>query len=155
MIGQRVQSELSQEPLLAGPHGRRDRDATVLLVAILVLLGGFHYVHEVVKDLVESPFIDFAHYYTFGSLVAAGQNPFDPKAIAAIDAQLKIRRAMAAPNYPPSFYLLMQPWVRLPYDAAAAAWLFFRQACLLTAMATVLAWVRDASVLRLAMGSFV
>lgn len=153
--GELLQSELSKEPMLAGPSGRQDRGAAVLFVAILVLLGGVGYAHSVIKDLVESPFIDFAHYYTFGSLVAAGQNPFDPQAIAAIDAQLKIRRAMAAPNYPPSFYLLMQPWVRLPFEAAAIAWLLFTQACLLAVIAVILAQVREVSRLRLAMGAFV
>ncbi len=151
----RLRSALSSEPLPAEAFGRQDGNATVLLVAVLLLLGGFHYVHSLIKFLLQSPFIDFAHYYTYSSIVALGWNPFDPLAIAAMDAQLGIRRAMAAPNYPPLFYVLMQPWVRMPYETAAAAWLLFNQACLLVAMALILTREHGATALRLAMGAFV
>ena len=154
-LGERLRSALSNEPLLAVSSGRQDGNAALLFVAMLMLLSGFHYLHSIVKYLLQSPFIDFAHYYTFSSIVALGQNPFDPQATAAMDAQLGIRRAMAAPNYPPMFYVLMQPWVRMPYDAAAAAWLLFNQACLLMAMALVLMRERGVTALRLAMGAFV
>jgi hypothetical protein len=126
-----------------------------VLLGLVVLFSLARYVHDLLKFLLQSPFIDFAHYYTFSSIVALGQNPFDPLATAAMDAQLGIRRAMAAPNYPPMFYVLMQPWVRMPYSTAAAAWLLFNQACLLMAMALVLMRERGATALRLAMGAFV
>jgi hypothetical protein len=46
--------------------------------------------------LWEAPFIDFAHYYTYASIVRLGQNPFDPQAVTQLDALLAIRRAGAA-----------------------------------------------------------
>mgnify|MGYP001367722285 FL=1 len=97
-LGERLRSALSNEPLLAVSSGRQDGNAALLFVAMVMLLSGFHYLHSIVKYLLQSPFIDFAHYYTFSSIVALGQNPFDPQATAAMDAQLGIRRAMAAPN---------------------------------------------------------
>jgi hypothetical protein len=155
MSERRLAVELLNEPMLADPSGCGDREAATLFVAILALLSGVHYAHEIVKNLIESPFIDFAHYYTFGNMVAMGQNPFDPQAIEAIDAQLKIRRAMAAPNYPPAFYLLMQPWVRAPFETAATAWLVFNQICLLAAITVVVVQTRATSWMRLALGAFV
>ena len=151
----RLRSALSREPRPSLCSGPREEQAAVLLVALLLLLSGFHYLHSLVKYLVQSPFIDFAHYYTFGSIVALGQNPFDPLATAAMDAQLGIRRAMAAPNYPPLFYVLIQPWVRMPFDVAAAAWLLFNQACLLAALALVWVRTRGDNALHLAMGAYV
>jgi len=67
-------------------------------------------------------------------VVAQGQDPFDLEAVARVDASLQIRRALSAANYPPLFYLLMQPWVLLPFRPAALAWLFFNQLCLMGAL---------------------
>jgi len=107
---------------------------TVLLVLLVLLFSGFSYLHDLIKVSLESPFIDFAHYYTYATVVAQGQDLFDPEAVARIDASLQIRRALSAANYPPLFYLLMQPWVLLPFRPAALAWLFFNQLCLMGAL---------------------
>ncbi len=104
--------------------------ALPLLLGMVVLFSLFRYSHGLLKFLLESPFIDFAHYYTYAKVVALGLNPFDAQAVAQVDAALNIRRAGAAPNYPPLFYLLMQPWVHLPFRAAAIGWLLASQACL-------------------------
>ena len=135
--------------------GGRPNGTPAALTALLILAVTFslvRYAHDLLKFYVQSPFIDFAHYYTYSSIVALGQNPFDPPATAAMDAQLGIRRAMSAPNYPPLFYVLMQPWVRMPYGTAAAAWLLFNQACLLMALALMLMRERGATALRLVAG---
>jgi hypothetical protein len=94
----------------------------------------FHYLHDVVKIVLESLFIDFAHYYTYAYLVGQGMNPFDPQAVAMADEALKIRRAGAAANYPPLFYLVMQPWTWMPFHASALAWAVVSQASLLAAV---------------------
>ena len=110
---------------------RVETDPVRFLLLLVVLFSAVRYLHELVKFLVESPFIDFAHYYTYATVVALGLNPFDPQAVARVDELLQIRRAGSAANYPPLFYLLMQPWTVLPFRPAAVAWFFAGQACLL------------------------
>jgi hypothetical protein len=106
-------------------------DSVRLLLLLVVLFSVVRYVHDLVRFLVESPFIDFAHYYTYAAVVALGLDPFDPQALARVDELLQIRRAGSAANYPPLFYLLMQPWTLLPFRPAAVAWFIASQACLL------------------------
>jgi hypothetical protein len=104
--------------------------AVALVLTLVILFSLFRYLHGLAKLLAEAPFIDFAHYYTYTTIVARGLNPFDPQAVAQVDSLLSIRRAGAAANYPPLFYLLMQPWVLLPFRPAAVAWFLASQACL-------------------------
>ncbi len=108
--------------------------ALPLLLALVILFSLFRYLHGLAKLLAEAPFIDFAHYYTYTTVVARGLNPFDPHAVAQVDSALGIRRAGAAANYPPLFYLLMQPWVLLPFRPAAVAWFLASQACLVATL---------------------
>ncbi len=106
-------------------------DHVRFLLLLVVLFSAVRYLHDLVKFLVESPFIDFAHYYTYATVVAMGLDPFDPQAVARVDELLQIRRAGSAANYPPLFYLFMQPWALLPFRPAAIAWFLAGQACLL------------------------
>jgi hypothetical protein len=110
--------------------GQVETDPVRFLLLLVVLFSAMRYLHELVKILLESPFIDFAHYYTYAMVVAVGLNPFDPQAVTRVDELLHIRRAGSAANYPPLFYLLMQPWTMLPFRPAAVAWFFAGQACL-------------------------
>jgi N-acetylglucosaminyl-diphospho-decaprenol L-rhamnosyltransferase len=107
-----------------------------LALACLLVIGFslFRYLHDVVKIVLESPFIDFAHYYTYTYLVGQGLNPFDPQAVAMADDVLKIRRAGAAANYPPLFYLLMQPWAWMPFHFSALAWSIVGQVSVIAAV---------------------
>ncbi len=134
---------------------RQAADALRLLLALVILVGLFRYLHLLAKLLLEAPFIDFAHYYTYTLLVRMGLDPFDPQAVARVDELLRIRRAGSAANYPPLFYLLMQPWVLLPFRPAALAWFLAGQASLAGALA--ICWRRfpAASLIRLAAVLFV
>ena len=105
-----------------------------LLAALVIAFSLFRYFHDISKFLVESSFIDFAHYYFYATMVSLGLDPFDPQAVARMDDLLKIRRAGAAANYPPLFYVFMQPWVLLPFRQASVLWLVINQACLLAAL---------------------
>ena len=107
----------------------------LLFLALVVLSSAFQYAHDLAKLQMESRFIDFAHYYTYAKVVALGLNPFDAQAVAQVDAALNIRRAGAAPNYPPLFYLFMQPLVVLPFSWAVVAWGIVVQACLFATLA--------------------
>src|SRR2546425_9594481 len=109
----------------------REGDPVRFLLLLVVLFSAVRYLHDLVKFLVESPFIDFAHYYTYATVVALGLNPFDPQAVTRVDELLHIRRAGSAANYPPLFYLFMLPWALLPFRPAAVAWFLAGQACLL------------------------
>ena len=113
---------------------REAPQAVSLLLTLVVVFSLFRYVHDLAKLLLEAPFIDFAHYYTYATVVRRGLDPFDPQAVASVDDLLRIRRAGAAANYPPLFYLLMQPWTLLPFRPAAVTWLLASQALLVAAL---------------------
>jgi hypothetical protein len=115
----------------------------------------FRYLHTLAVVLWDAPFIDFAHYYTYATVVRLGQNPFDPEAVAQVDALLAIRRAGAAANYPPLFYVLMQPWTLMAFRPAAVAWLMTSQACLFGALAVCLRRFRPPSPVGVAAALFV
>jgi hypothetical protein len=126
-----------------------------LLIALVLSLSLARYLHTLVKLLKESPFIDFAHYYAYATVVAHGLNPFDPAAVAQMDGLLGFRRAGSPANYPPFFYLLMRPWTALSFPSAAAGWLLASQAFLLGSMVCCCRRFRSASALRIAMVAFV
>src|SRR2546428_13367285 len=109
----------------------REGDPVRFLLLLVVLFSAVRYLHDLVKFLVESPFIDFAHYYTYATVVAMGLDPFDPQAVTCVNELLNVRRAGGAANYPPLFSLFMLPWALLPYRPAAVAWFLAGQACLL------------------------
>jgi hypothetical protein len=109
-----------------------------LCLALVVLFGLFQYLHMLAVLLWEAPFIDFAHYYTYATVIRLGQDAFDPQAVARADALLAIRRAGAAANYPPLFYVLMQPWTLMAFRPAAVAWFAASQACVCGAVALYL-----------------
>ncbi len=109
-----------------------------LLAALAVAFGLARYLHGLVKMVVESEFIDFAHYYTYAVVVAKGLDAFDPAAVTEVDRLLGLRRAAAPANYPPLFYLLMQPWTLLTFRPAAIVWLLLGQACLAGTLVLVL-----------------
>lgn len=110
-----------------------------LCLALVVLFSLFRYLYMLAVLLWEAPFIDFAHYYTYATVVRLGHNPFDSQAVARVDGLLAIRRAGAAANYPPLFYALMQPWTLLAFRPAAVVWLLVSQVCLFGALAL---WLR-------------
>lgn len=115
------------------------RTAEVRLLAVLAVAFGLaRYLHALVKMVVESEFIDFAHYYTYAVIAAKGLDPFDPAAAAEVDRLLGLRHAAAPANYPPLFYLLMRPWTLLTFRPAAIVWLLLGQACLAGTLVLVL-----------------
>lgn len=143
------------EPQAAERSARSGTHALLLLLVVVVLFSLFRYGHDLVKLLVEAPFIDFAHYYTYATVVSLGMNPFDPQAVGTVDAMLNLRRAGAAANYPPLFYLLMQPWVHLPFRAAAIGWLLASQACLVLVLWFCIHRYGEASPTQVAVALFV
>ena len=126
-----LQEQTSAEAPAAGMLSFRSLAVGCLLVVGFSL---FRYLHDIAQIVLESPFIDFAHYYTYAYLVGQGLNPFDPQAVAMVDDVLKIRRAGAAANYPPLFYLLMQPWTWMPFPVAAHVWTLVGQVSLFAAV---------------------
>ena len=126
-----------------------------LLAALAVAFGLARYLHGLLKMVVESEFIDFAHYYTYAVVAAKGLDAFDPAAVAEVDRLLGLRRAAAPGTYPPLFYLLMGPWTLLPFRPAAIVWLLLGQACLAGTLGLVLHRHRDASWTAIATALFV
>jgi hypothetical protein len=104
-----------------------------LLLSIVVLFSLFRYLHDLVKVLLESPFIDFAHYYTYATVIAEGHSPLDTDAVKLVEARQNLRSAGVSALYSPLFYFVMGTWVHFPFRQAAAIWLFINQTCLVGA----------------------
>lgn len=104
--------------------------AVALLLMLVILFSLFRYVHDLTKLLVESPFIDFAYYYTYATVVEEGHSPLDVDAVKLIDARLGLRRAGASGMYSPWFNFVMGLWTYLPFRQAVVVWVFVNQACL-------------------------
>jgi hypothetical protein len=122
------------QPVAPGSGWPFENAALTLLIGLVLFFSLFRYGHTALKLAMEAPFVDFAHYYTYATVVAQGRNPFDAEAVARVDEALRIRRAVAEANYPPLFYLLMQPWILLPFRQSALVWLVMNQAWLLAAL---------------------
>ncbi len=117
--------------------GGRSNGASAVLPAMLILAVAFslaRYGHDLLKFYLQAPFIDFAHYYTFATVVSLGLDAYDPHAIQQVDAMLQLRRAGGGADYPPLFYVLMQPWTWIPFRTAAVIWMLFSQLCLFAAL---------------------
>ncbi len=134
---------------------KTDSHAVGLLLLVVIATSLFAYLHTLTKLAIESRFIDFAHYYTYAKVVALGWNPFDPHAVVSVDALLEIRRAQAPANYPPLFYLIMQPWACLPFRTAALGWLSMSQLFLMGSVGFLYHRLVTASILRVACTIFV
>ena len=86
----------ARQPQSADRTSRSGGHALLLLLAVVVTFSLFRYGHDMAKLLVHALFIDFAHYYTYATVVSLGLNPFDPQAVGTVDAMLGLRRAGAA-----------------------------------------------------------
>jgi hypothetical protein len=125
------------------------------MLAVVLVVSLARYGHQLLTALIESRFIDFAHYYTYTTVVARGLNPFDPAAVATVEAELGLRRALGAADYSPLFYLGMRPWAALPFPAASLAWFAFVQACLVGTLALLVRAHAPAAALQMAAMLFV
>jgi GT2 family glycosyltransferase len=123
-------AEIAAAPRARVPAGT----ALALTAALLVAV----YAGGVARIAADSPFIDFAHYYSFAIHVARGGDLFDPSATARLSDALAVRAAGAPLKYPPLFYVAMRPWTWLPFHAASLAWLALGQALLLVTAALLL-----------------
>ena len=126
-----------------------------LLLMVVILFSGFRYLHDIVKALAGAPFIDFAHYYTYGTAVARGIDPYDVDAIAKLDGALHMRRAGGGAAYPPLFYLFMQPWVWLPFRLSSVIWFAVNQVLLFAALLFCFRRYATAAPVQIALGLFV
>ena len=104
----------------------RSRSRTALAAAA-ILLG-----ISAVLIYAPSMMSDFVEYWAAGSLNLAGQNPYDPALILAVERSAGYTgdRALMMLNPPPVLTLVM-PFSLLPYRQAAALWLLAHAAALL------------------------
>ena len=100
-----------------------------LVLALVIVLAGFRYVHDIVKLALEAPTIDFATHYGFTAALWAGVNPFRPDGLAWVDTMLGVRRAGTPGTLPPGGYLVFVPLLLVPFPAARLLWLAIGQAC--------------------------
>ncbi len=104
----------------------RSRRRTALAVAA-ILLG-----ISVLLIYAPSMMSDFVEYWAAGALSLAGQDPYDPALMLAVERSAGYTgdRALMMLNPPPVLTLVM-PFSLLPYRQAAALWLLLHTAALL------------------------
>jgi hypothetical protein len=75
---------------------------------------------------------DFVEYWAAGSLLLAGQNPYDPALIFAVEQSVGYTgdRALMMINPPPALTLVM-PFALLPYHQASVLWFVLNAVALL------------------------
>lgn len=99
-----------------------------LVIAAALILAG------ICALLIYAPTMmsDFVEYWAAGALMLAGQNPYDPALMLAVErsAGYTGNRALLMLNPPPVLTLVM-PFALLPYRPAAVLWLVFNVAALL------------------------
>src|SRR5438128_9922838 len=95
--------------------GQVETDAVRFLLLLVVLFSAVRYLHDLVKFLVESPFIDFAHYYTYATVIVEGHSPLDTDAVKLVEARQNLRSAGVSALYSPLFYFMMGTWVHFPF----------------------------------------
>ena len=99
-----------------------------LVIAAALILAG------ICALLIYAPTMmsDFVEYWAAGALLLAGQNPYDPALMLAVErsAGYTGNRALLMLNPPPVLTLVM-PFALLPYRPAAVLWLVFNVAALL------------------------
>lgn len=82
---------------------------------------------------------DFAAYWPVGRLLLQGQNPYDPAAIAQIQASFgDMLGGDSVVRYPPWSLPLLLPFATLPYAAGWYIWIFLQ--ILLVGGSSVLLW---------------
>lgn len=133
----------------------REYQGLRLLLLVVVLFSLIRYLHDLVKVLALSPFIDFAHYYTRAIVVAEGYSPLDPDAIRQVDARMGLHSAGVSAMYSPWFYSVMGVWTHFPFRQAAMIWVSVNQACLWSAWLLCLRRIETATPVGIAAALFV
>lgn len=96
----------------------------LLLVACITVLT---YFHVVLKETIESPFVDFGHYWINASLLKEGYNAWErdtliEKKITEITQSQKII-ITSLPIHSPGFFVFIMPFAFLPFRWAVLLWL--------------------------------
>jgi hypothetical protein len=114
-----------------------ERSSADALCIAVVALAAFRLLHQAVKLLVESDFIDLAYHYFHATMLRAGLDPFDPAHVAAARAADPLRHAGGEAVYTPGYFVLFQPLTWLPFRWVATLWLVLSLAIVVAAVAVV------------------
>lgn len=104
------------------------KDKKTFFILLVALVATLTYFHAVVKEMVESSFVDFGGYWVGASLIKEGYNLWKwdegiEKKITEILKQPNIF-AMGTTAYSPGFFMLILPITLFPLRWATFLWLF-------------------------------
>jgi hypothetical protein len=98
-------------------------DSVNILLTALVALSIFRLIHQSIKFLLTSSFIDLAYHYFYSSMVRLNLNPFDPASIEIAKNIIPLRYAGGQAVYPPSYFYFFQNLTHIPFSILSALWL--------------------------------
>lgn len=96
----------------------------ILLVAIAAL-SAVRLIHQSLKFLLNSSFIDLAYHYFYSKMIRLNFNPFDPASIEMAENIISIRYAGGQAVYPPSYFFFFQTLTYIPFSILSVLWLCF------------------------------
>ncbi|MBX3234837.1 MAG: DUF2029 domain-containing protein [Nitrospiraceae bacterium] len=135
------------ERLAAGVSEPKRLDV-LLLAGFVLTLCLFNYLHDAAKMLMESDFVDYAHYYIFATAAARHLGLFDADLLGQLGEVGRLVHAAGEPVYPPVFYLLMVPLTRLSYEPSTWLWMAMSQSFLLGSFWLCIGRHHEASIIR-------
>lgn len=114
-----------------------------LIVAFVI----FTYLHDVLKEGLESKFIDFGHYYICAQLLRERYDIWQWSAETATKTSTLCNELglveQGRPLHSPGFFFLFLPFTFLPYKIAVYLWLFLTQLALLVTIILILKRIRN------------
>jgi hypothetical protein len=94
-----------------------------IIYTCIIALSLFRLIHQSLKYLLESSFIDLAYHYFYSSMVRLGLDLFDAQAIEKAKILIPIRYAGGEAVYSPSYFVIFQPLTCIPFGPLSAFWL--------------------------------
>lgn len=94
-----------------------------IIYTCIIALSLFRLIHQSLKYLFESSFIDLAYHYFYSSMVRLGLDLFDAQAIEKAKTLIPIRYAGAEAVYSPSYFVIFQPLTCVSFGILSFFWL--------------------------------
>ena len=104
-------------------HKITEENKIIYICIISLLL--FRFVHQLIKFIIESKFIDLGYHYFYANMVRLGFNLFDTISIEKAKLLVPIRFAGGEAVYSPSYFVFFQPLTHIPFSLLSILWLIF------------------------------
>jgi len=113
-------------------------EGTKIIYVCIIALFLFRFVHQNLKFLLESKFIDLGYHYFYSTMVRLGLDLFDPDMIEKAKLLNPMRIAGGQAVYSPSYFVFFQPLTYIPFSLLSTLWLILSVTLVFISIATFL-----------------